>query len=233
MTLRLAVTILLTLLITGCGKDPKRVKITEQNKDTFLTDIKETKGLTVEEVGLLMAVQMTSGMRKAFGGEDRKIVGKTVGELLVELKQEAIDKEKENKKQEQLAQETRAKEDARMAELRKAINLTVASKGFSEADYQSYITIKVVYENLSGKDIRAFQGAIQFTDLFGKEIFVSTMTISNPVKAGDKGQWAGAIKYNQFIDSQKALRTADLADLKIVWKPSGVIFTDGTKIGID
>jgi hypothetical protein len=209
------------------------VRITEKNRDTFIKEIKDMKGLTVEEAGLLMAAQVSDGMRKAFGGDERKIVGRTVGELLVELKKEAAEREVESKKQERLAAEARAKEEARMAELRKAIALTVVSKGFSESDYEKYINITVAYENQSAKDIRAFQGKIQFTDLFGKEIFESGVTIPHPVKAGDKGIWKGSIKYNQFDDEDKALRFAQLSDMKIVWKPLGILFMDGSKIGAD
>jgi hypothetical protein len=220
-----------TLLLLACGKDPRQVRITEKNRDTFLRDIKDMKGLTVEEAGLLMAAQVSDGVRKAFGGEDRKLMGNTVGELLVELKNEAAVREAEAKKQERLAAEARAKEEARVSELRKAITLAVVSKGFQETDYEKYITIKVAYENTSGKDIRAFQGKIQFTDLFGKEIYESALTISGSVRAGDKKIWNGSIKYNQFMDDQKALRFAELSDMKVVWKPSGLLFVDGSRVG--
>lgn len=97
------------ILLTSCGKDPRQVRITEKNRDTFLKEIKDMKGLTVEEANLLMAAQISDGMRKAVGGEDRKVVGKTVGKLLVELKKDAADQEAESKKQERLAAEARAK----------------------------------------------------------------------------------------------------------------------------
>ena len=230
-TMKVAAIACAALLLCGCGKDPRQVRITDKNRDTFLRDIKDMKGLTVEEAGLLMTAQLSDGMRKAFGGEDRQIVGKTVGELLVELKKEAADREVESKKQERLAAEARAKEEARISELRKAITLAVVSKGFQKADYEEYINITVAYENMAGRDIRAFEGKIQFTDLFGKEIYESGVTISNPVRAGEKGTWRGSIKYNQFIDSDKALRFTALSDMKVVWKPSGILFADGTRIG--
>lgn len=229
--LRLTLATVGVLLMVGCGTDPHSFRITEKNKDSFLKDMKDMKGLTVEEVGLLMAAQMQNGVGKAFGGSERKIVDRTVGELLNELKKEAVEKEKEDARQEKLAAEARAQEEARMAELRKAVALTVVSKGFQAADFQDFVTIKVAYENTSEKDIRAFTGKIQFTDLFGKELFESGVTISDPVRAGAKGIWDGSIRYNQFIEPHKALRSADLKDLKIVWKPSSILFADGSRIG--
>lgn len=36
---------------------------------------------------------------------------------------------------------------------------------------------------------------------------------------------------DKFIDEQKALRSAELSDMKVVWKPSAILFTDGSKVG--
>jgi hypothetical protein len=33
-----------------------------------------------------MTAQMSDGLKKAMGGEGRKVIGKTVGELLIDLK---------------------------------------------------------------------------------------------------------------------------------------------------
>lgn len=221
----------MTFILGGCGQDPRKVQITEKNRHTFMQDIKDMKGLTVEEVRLLVAQQVSDGMKKSFGGEERQIIGKTVGDLLIDLKKDAAEQEHEAKKQERLAAEAKAKEDARSAELRKAINLTVIEKGFVHVDYEDYITIKVAYENTSGKDIRAFEGKVQFTDLFGKEIYESGLTISDPIKGSEKKIWRGNIRYNQFIDSQKSLRVTELSDMKVIWKPSNILFVDGSRIG--
>jgi hypothetical protein len=51
------------------------------------------------------------------------------------------------------------------------------------------------------------------------------------VKAGEKKIWNGSIKYNQFMDNEKALRIGELSDMKVVWKPSGILFVDGNKVG--
>ena len=97
--------------------------------------------------------------------------------------------------------------------------------------YQDYITIKCAYQNISQKDIRAFTGRIRFTDLFDKLIFESGLTISNPIKAGQKATWTGTVDYNQFIDSHQSLRNANLEDMKVIWIPKTIICADGTKVG--
>lgn len=224
------------LLAVACTSNPHNLKITDTNKDSFMEQLKDSKGLTVEEIGLLASFQIRRGAVKAFGGSDVPIVGKTVGDLISDerkLQAEAKAKEEEQKK---LAAEAKAKADALTAQLRNAISLTVFDKGFQPSNpmggsFQDYITLKCVYENKSDKDIRAFRGRVQFTDLFGKEIFMTNLTISDPIKAGEKATWSGSIKYNQFLANQQELRNAEMANMKIVWLPDSVLFADGTSLG--
>ncbi len=221
----------------GCAKNPRSVQITDKNKDTFLEEIKDMKGLTVGEVQLLLGYQLRSKLSTVFGGgKQYDFVGKSVGEALEDLKKQTGDEKLEADKQSRLAQEATTKEDALAAEIRKSIDLTVYAKDFIPSDYQAnrykdFITIKVAYQNTSAKDIRAFKGTVEFTDLFGSEIYSSGLTISDPVKAGGKGQWNGSIEYNQFDRPKQQLRNTDLKDMKVIWKPASVIFGDGTQIG--
>jgi hypothetical protein len=225
------------LVTCGCAKDPHSIRITDKNKDTLLEEAKDMKGLTVQEVQLLLGYELRSKMSNVFGAANHgEFVGKTVGELLEALKKQARDEKLETDKQSRLAQEAKAKEDAIATELRKSIDLTVFAKDYVPSDFQAgrlkdFITLKVAYQNTSAKDIRAFKGTVQYTDLFGSEIYSSRLTISDPVKAGQKGQWSGVIEYNQFIHAQQQLRNTDLKDMKVIWKPASVIFADGTQIG--
>lgn len=91
--------------------------------------------------------------------------------------------------------------------------------------------LKCAYENKSPKNVRAFRGSVRFTDLFDKEIGEVNLTIDDPIAAGAKETWTGTIKYNQFVDWHKALRNAELSNMKITWVPKSIIFDDGTQIG--
>jgi len=226
----------LLLVATGCGSDPHNLKITETNKDSFMNELKDSRGLSVEEVGLLTTSQIRRAAAKTLGGSEEPIVGKTVGGIINEERKAQADAKIREEEQKKLAAEAKAKADALTAQLRNAISLTVFDKGFQPSAplsgrYEDYITIKCAYENKSDKDIRAFRGHVQFTDLFGKEIYTTNMTISDPLKAGQRATWEGVIKYNQFISEQQELRNANLADMKIVWLPDGVLFADGTSLG--
>jgi hypothetical protein len=215
----------------GCSADPHKVKITNENKDKLLDEIKDMKGLTVGETRMLIGYFMRQGIGKAMGQPGPEMVGKTVGDLIKEQRDFESKAKTEEDRQNALAEEAKRREDARAAELRKAVNLTVYEKGFQKVDYQEYITIKCAFENTSGKDIRAFTGAVAFTDLFGKSIYESHLTISDPVKAGAKGTWDGSINYNQFISEESRLKNSDLKDMKVIWKPASILFADGSSIG--
>ena len=55
----------LCLVCAGCGKDPRKFQITEANQDKLLEEMKDMKGLTVEEGRLLMGYVMRSKMGEA------------------------------------------------------------------------------------------------------------------------------------------------------------------------
>jgi hypothetical protein len=234
----LFLTVLGSSLLWGCAQDPKKVEITEQNKDTFMKDIKEMKGLTVEEVGLLYGRMMRIGAQEALGGQQTSLVGKTIGEVIEEERRLQADEKKKQEEQDRLAAEAKAKEEALRRELGKTLSLSVFGKSFLDSDpmagrYDDYIILKCIYQNTGAKDIRAFTGRIRFTDLFGKEIFESGLTVSDPVKAGEKGTWEGSIEYNQFMDDHRALASTELKDMKVLWLPSEILFADGTRLAAE
>jgi hypothetical protein len=227
-----------TMFLSACSPDPRHFKITDQNKDRFMEELKTSRGLAVEEVGLLQSYHMRQAASKALGGTPSPPVGKTVGDLIEEERKFQADAKAKEAEREKLAAEAKAKADAVTEQMRGAIQLTVFDKGFIPSNlmggrYNDYITVKCVYENKSAKGIRAFRGTVKFTDLFDREIYSSTLTISNPIGSGEKANWSGTIEYNQFKSEHQQLRNADLKDMKVVWFPESIIFDDGRQISAD
>jgi hypothetical protein len=222
--------------LVACASDPHSLRITEENKDSFMEQLKDSKGLTLEEMGLLTASQMRRAAAKALGGTEPIFVGKTIGEVIADEKKWRDEQKKKEEEEKRLAAEAKAKEDALAAQLREAVSLTVFDKGFvpsnpSAGRFDDYITVKTAYENKSGKDIRAFRGVVRFTDLFDKQIYATAITIDDPLPAGQKGTWNGVIDYNQFDDDDRALRNAEMQNMKIVWQPRSILFADGSALG--
>jgi hypothetical protein len=48
-------TLLILVPLLSCAPDPKKVQVTEQNKDKLLEEMKDMKGLTVDETRMLIA----------------------------------------------------------------------------------------------------------------------------------------------------------------------------------
>jgi len=111
--------------------------------------------------------------------------------------------------------------------------LTLRKKGFkasdpSADDFEDDITIELEIKNLTGKEIRAFDGIITFTDLLDNPIMSSDLAINERIQAGSTLIWDGAIKYNQFIDSHQRLRNEAQDNLKLMFTPKKILFEDGT-----
>lgn len=237
---KLLLVLLTVSIFVGCHKDPKQYRITDANKDHFMEEIKPLTGLTVEEAGLLYGYTIRTTMAGALGQKPPSPVGKTVGELIATERDLQDKAKKESETQEKLAKEALVKEEANAAGLRKALTFAVYAKDFQPAntsgppgtwDFKNYLVLKCTYQNTSGKDIRAFTGRIRFTDLFDKEVLTRSVTISDPVTAGTTNNWTGTLDYNDFQNDLKALRNANLTDLKVVWLPKQIIFADGSRIG--
>jgi hypothetical protein len=234
MMTRSASGILLTgflLLTAACAGDVKNMRVTEANKTTVFDEIKNSKSLTVEEVGLLQAFVLRKGFGGALAGEPTALpVGLTIGQMIEDQRQWVIeDNRRKADAEERIAQARTAEAQQRKA-LLDAMKLTVVEKGFQRTKDQEFITIDVMYENKSGKVIRGFTGAIQFKDLFGTEITPFTINEDEPLAAGATRHQGWSLKYNQLADKHMELRNTALYDMKVEWQPQTIVFADGTTL---
>ena len=79
-------------LISGCSHSVKDTKVTDENKDKIFEQIKDSKELTVEEVGFLQGYVLRSGLKEAFSGGKPSIpTGKTIGEMIEEQRKFVAD----------------------------------------------------------------------------------------------------------------------------------------------
>lgn len=127
----------------------------------------------------------------------------------------------------------KSEKDRKISNELPAFNAELVKKGFMEANYQAgvpkdAITFTVKFANLTGKDIRAFDGVLKFTDLLDNKIINASLAINEPLAADSKMEWHGQLDFNQFISEHQRLRTEDLQNLKIVFSPRKILFEDGT-----
>lgn len=206
----------LTAFLTSCSTPLDK----KYNEDTLAEDAKEIKESGNLDEG---DTEVMAGwiVRAEIAGED--LEGKTYREIL----EEAKDYQKE---QEILAERSKREEEEKRQRLGAALIVALYDKGYQEVEYQDYLTYSLAFENKTENDIRAFKGSISINDLFDTEIKSINLTIDDPIPAGETHRGTYTTEYNQFMDEDTRLRSKNLEDLKVVWTPEKIIFTDGTTL---
>ena len=101
-------------------------------------------------------------------------------------------------------------------------------KGTRDGEYgRSSITFAIVFANTTGKNIRAFDGTLTFTDLLGNEIHGAKLAVNDPIAAGGSLEWEGKLDYNQFISSHERLKNFELENTRVVFALKRILFVDG------
>ncbi len=107
------------------------------------------------------------------------------------------------------------------------------SKRFKQADvrnndYEAAIVFELSIVNRSGKQVRAFDGVLTFTDLLDNEVISSKLAINDVINSGSTYNWTGQLKYNQFMDDHNRFKNEQLANLKTRFAVRKILFADGT-----
>lgn len=162
--------------------------------------------------------------------EDKALEGKTYRDLIEEGRKFKEEQDKIEAEEKALALRARKEEEEKTKRLNESLTVTVFEKNFIKLDYEEYITYKFAFKNKTDKDILALTGVMIFNDLFDKEIKKLSLTYDDGVAANSTIQWDATTDYNQFIDSDKALKNKELDKIKLVWVPEKIIFKDGTTL---
>jgi hypothetical protein len=90
------------------------------------------------------------------------------------------------------------------------------------------VTFTVQITNTGHKDIRAVRGTITFATLFGDPIDKTRWTLDAGVKAGQHA--SEQVTMTLYYEGGDKLANP-LSNLKVLWEPDGIIFSDGTTLG--
>ena len=108
------------------------------------------------------------------------------------------------------------------------IQAKLLRKWTREGEYgRSSITFALAFANTTGKNVRAFDGTLTFTDLLGNEIHGAKLAVNDPIVAGGSLEWEGKLDYNQFMPSHERLKTSELENTKVVFALKRILFEDG------
>jgi len=208
-------------LIISCSS-PLDKKFSEETAENDISAIKEEIDST--EI-MLLAGNM---IRLKF--QNKKLENMTYQEILDDGKKWKAEQEKIELEQRKLAEKAKRKEELKSRKLSESILVSCFEKSFIKYDYQEYITYKFVIKNKSDKEVRAVKGTVEFANLFGDKIKSLNFVYDQAIQPKNQATWSGTSDYNQFVDSDKTLKAKALKDLKIVWKPEKIIFSDGSTL---
>ncbi|MEE4001525.1 hypothetical protein V1T75_14365 [Tenacibaculum sp. FZY0031] len=195
------------------------------NEERAAEDIKAVQSeIDSTELGMLVG----SMLRLKLEGE--KVEGLTYREILEKGKRWKEKEEKLEKEQKFLAEKAKKEELERINRLSESVVISCFEKGFYKYKYEDYITYKFVIQNKSNKNIRAVKGSLIFSNLFDEEIKTINLVYDKVLTADTTVNYEAQTDYNQFSDSDKALKNKELKDMKVKWKPEKIIFEDGTTL---
>lgn len=113
----------------------------------------------------------------------------------------------------------------------KTLGVSLIRKGYRDFDMDignKAVTFALSFTNTLGKSIRAFDGLLVFSDLLDNPIKKLNLSYTKPINSNEAVTWEGEMDYNQFIDSDRALRSKDVSDLKVKLILRKVLYADGT-----
>ncbi len=199
-----------------------------------MVEIRESEN--EETVKNITTYIMQEAMRDALKDDDKKennLIGKSYKELLIQADKLAAEiKEKEEEEKRLKLEEERRRKEIYL-KISESITFALTKKGYSEYNYQDYITYTFTFENKSNKDILGVKGSVTFYDIFDEKIKSLSLSYDNGIESGKIVNYRAQTDYNQFISDDKKLKDTELNKLKVVWEPEQLIFSDGEKISLD
>ncbi|WP_290795797.1 hypothetical protein [Flavihumibacter sp. UBA7668] len=157
-----------------------------------------------------------------------KLDNKTYQEILDNAKALRAKAEKEQAEAKVLAEKAALEKEQQRQLFAKVLTVALYDKGYYKGDWEAYLTYEVAFENKSEKDIRAIKGSMLITDLFDTKIKEINIVEDDRIPAGKILKKSYSTDYNQFMDEDTRLRSKDLKDIKAIWTPEKIIFSDGS-----
>lgn len=217
------------VLLSGCS-GIRGTAVTMEDLDQIAVQVHQS------HLGDAEKQQFDEAKSRADNGE-YDVTNKTVGQMIADQAAYDADQKAQAEKQARLAAEARARHDAQVSALRHALTIALVDKGYRPADYEnfeyeSYITLQLAMHNNGTKTIRAVNGSLDFENPLGDSIYSTSFEDTDNIAPGKTIEWDGSTKYNQFDDSLTRFRDASLHDMKLVWEPKEILYTDGSRLEV-
>lgn len=226
-----AVILGLTVAWVGCG-DPKSTRLAGDDPDSVLIQLASRKGLTVEETGLLHRYLARVRMEAADSPEPVHLAGRKVGELIVdqrgwEMAHAVAIAEGQNQAatwKERAAAQVRAMNGV----LGVRVIETSSFPDSGEDRPVPNLLVRVALANLSAREIDEVEGALRYSDVYGRDLFDCSITIREQLPPGETIERVHHGRPVPFMDDPGLMWRVRLQDTRVTWDPRLIRFTDGT-----
>ncbi len=111
------------------------------------------------------------------------------------------------------------------------LEVSLIKKGYRDFNLEignKAVTFTLVFRNTLDKRLRAFNGLLVFNDLLDNPIKQLKLSCMKPVGSNKSITWDGEMNFNQFIHSDRLLRSKDVSDLKVKFILEKALYSDGT-----
>ncbi len=228
---RTAVVALLILATTGCSADPKKIRLTDAPPDAQLASLRLAKGLTVDETRLLYGYFARIRL-ESVEGVPPNLSGRTVGELIDEQRrweQSHADLIAERQRHDS---DWRARANQVVREMETALSVRIVDirdPDATEATHgsQRSVIVRLAIENVGNRTIIEVEGAVRFSDVYGRDLFDGTVVLREPLPPGEAVERVLLVDCVPFMDQETHVRQVRLADTRAAWEPRLIRFEDG------
>lgn len=122
-----------------------------------------------------------------------------------------------------------------MQKLLSIIDVTAKAKRLLPKDpeagrFSNEVELTLSSENHSARNVRAYEGTLEVSDLLGNQIILLNIENQTPLDAHRTQQFTQYFEMNEFINNQSHFAAESFENLAFKWKPEKVIFTDGTSM---
>lgn len=131
---------------------------------------------------------------------------------------------------EQKATQAQENLEEKQERFNKYVSLECLEKSYEQHDNQEFIHYKFRITNKTDKEVTLMRGNVTFTNKQGHKIKTFPMSYTGPIKSGDEALWEAETTFDQFMDEEEALKTADVKELDCYWEPVQITFADGSTI---
>lgn len=224
----------LILFLIGCSKATDAIIPTDAAKwETELAP--KIQSLSDTDKQLLGAYLARAKLGELFGGKGLPL-GITVGSAIDDQKIWTAQRIAQEAKEAELKASLTKAQAETAALIDQVVTVTLVSKEQLPSDphanrFSAEQVFKIGVKNTGSKVISGVAGALIFIDIFDKQVGEVTFRITETIQPLGGTIWTGTRDYNQFIAEQKALWNLEEGKYKTRFKPSMIVFADGSKLG--